>query len=61
VSTPEERAFQCPRCEKLTGRQERFAVLERDQVKVIVRCDPCRHRWSVIVPPETATPMNPAR
>jgi DNA-directed RNA polymerase subunit M/transcription elongation factor TFIIS len=41
--------FSCPRCGRPTGRQDKFAVHERDEIKVIVRCTECRHRWSVIV------------
>jgi hypothetical protein len=50
VPTEEEvPVFQCPRCQQPTGRQDRFALHERDKVKVIVKCDDCRHRWSVIL------------
>jgi predicted RNA-binding Zn-ribbon protein involved in translation (DUF1610 family) len=48
VPTDQEPVFQCPRCHKTAGRQDRFAVHERDIVRVIVRCTECRHRWSVI-------------
>jgi transcriptional regulator NrdR family protein len=41
--------FQCPRCNQPAGRQDRFAVHEGDQVRVIVKCTECRHRWSVMM------------
>jgi hypothetical protein len=49
VSTEEEPVFQCPRCHEATGRQDRFAIHDREYVKVIVRCTQCRHRWSAIL------------
>jgi hypothetical protein len=56
VPTEEELVVQCPRCHKASGRQDRFAIHERDAVRVIVRCTECRHRWSVII---QATDSNP--
>jgi Zn ribbon nucleic-acid-binding protein len=41
--------FPCPRCHRPTGRQDKFALHEQDQVKVIVKCGECRHRWSVLM------------
>ena len=41
--------FPCPRCHQPTGRQDKFALEERDKVKVIVKCGECRHRWSVVM------------
>ena len=49
VPADNERAFKCPRCQQHAGRQDKFALHERDEVKVIVRCGECRHRWSVIM------------
>jgi hypothetical protein len=44
----EHAPVRCPLCHLLTGVEERFIVHEGDQMRVIVRCAGCRHRWSVI-------------
>jgi DNA-directed RNA polymerase subunit M/transcription elongation factor TFIIS len=56
VSVEEKPLFQCPRCHQPAGRQDKFAIHERDHVKVIVKCAECRHRWSVLIAADAGLP-----
>jgi DNA-directed RNA polymerase subunit RPC12/RpoP len=61
VSSDNPTVYECPRCHQHSGRQDRFALHARDEIKVIVRCEGCGHRWSVIVRAETPAGAAPSR
>jgi hypothetical protein len=50
VNADQHPAFVCPLCHQPASQQRLFSTHERETVRVIVRCDSCRHRWSVLVP-----------
>ena len=43
----------CPRCLRKTGSPYRVAPDAPGNLRLLVRCDACRHRWSLIVPKES--------
>jgi len=45
----------CPLCGR-TGEPFRAVPLDDKNLRLLVRCDGCRHRWSVIVLSESLTP-----
>ena len=50
----------CPRCNKGGGRPFRLAP-DAAQVRVLLQCDWCHHRWSTIVAADDALVTNNAR
>ena len=39
----------CPRCLRKTGTPYRVVPVDPGNLRLLVRCDACRHRWSLIV------------
>lgn len=54
VGPKQEAAFLCPLCHRSTGRHDRLSLHDGDKLRVIVRCDACRHRWTVLLPASDA-------
>jgi len=51
----------CPRCQRKTGAPYRVVPVDPVSLRVLVRCDACRHRWSVIVPKDSMPDVALAR
>jgi predicted CxxxxCH...CXXCH cytochrome family protein len=52
----------CPRCHSGSGQPFRTVPDEATgSVRVLMRCDACHHRWSVMVPRDTLSPGFHAR
>jgi hypothetical protein len=49
--TPEQLQVQhaCPRCHRIAGRPYRVADDGTRQLRVLIRCGDCQHRWSALV------------
>jgi hypothetical protein len=43
----------CPRCLRKTGSPYRVVPDDPGNLRLLVRCDACRHRWSLIVPKDS--------
>jgi C4-type Zn-finger protein len=41
--------YTCPRCHQPQGRAYLFADDTPNQLRVLIRCQKCLHRWSAIV------------
>jgi DNA-directed RNA polymerase subunit RPC12/RpoP len=41
--------YTCPRCQKAMGRPFHFSNDGRLQLRVLIRCQYCQHRWSVLI------------
>jgi hypothetical protein len=39
----------CPRCHRPAGQPYRFADDGSRQLRVLIRCGECQHRWSALV------------
>jgi hypothetical protein len=46
--------YTCPRCHQPLGRAYRFADDGPAQMRVLIRCQQCLHRWSALI---ARTPM----
>jgi hypothetical protein len=46
----------CPRCNRTGGRPFRTVAQDPKTFRVLLRCDFCRHRWSIIVSEEHLSP-----
>lgn len=52
----------CPRCQSGSGQPFRAVPDEgTDNVRVLMRCDACHHRWSAMVPRDTLSPADQDR
>lgn len=51
----------CPRCHRGGGQPYRAVPEAAKTLRVLLRCDGCRHRWSAIVPEESLSPEARAR
>jgi len=51
----------CPRCRRGWGQMYRVIPDETNSSRVLLRCDGCHHRWSIIVPTESLPPGSDAR
>jgi hypothetical protein len=51
----------CPRCRRAGGQAYRAVPDDEVTVRVLLRCDGCHHRWSVLVPQESLSPEAEAR
>ena len=43
----------CPRCLRQTGAPYRVVPDDPGNLRLLLRCDACRHRWSLIVPKDS--------
>jgi hypothetical protein len=46
----------CPLCGRTGGEPFRAVPLDDKNVRLLIRCDGCRHRWSAIVVTESLSP-----
>lgn len=46
----------CPRCKKGVGQTYRVIPDNPSSLRILMRCDQCRHRWSAIVPKDSLPP-----
>jgi hypothetical protein len=46
----------CPRCRAETGRPDRIAHEDTNEVRIVLKCDACRHRWSAMIPNDESWP-----
>ena len=51
----------CPRCQRKTGAPYRVVPVDLVSLRLLVRCDACRHRWSVIVSKDSMPDVTLAR
>lgn len=51
----------CPLCRRAGGEPFRAVPLDDKNMRLLVRCDGCRHRWSAIVVIESLSPETRAR
>lgn len=51
----------CPQCRRGGGQPYRTVPQEPAALRVLLRCDACRHRWSLIVPEDSLAPEARAR
>jgi hypothetical protein len=51
----------CPRCQRKAGAPYRVVPVDTVTLRLLVRCDACRHRWSVIVPKNSVPDVTLAR
>jgi len=40
----------CPRCHAHAARADRIAYEDSTEVRIVLKCDMCRHRWSAMIP-----------
>jgi hypothetical protein len=47
----------CPQCKTGSGKPDRAAPHEQQQtVRLLLRCDHCKHRWSILVKSPAGVP-----
>jgi hypothetical protein len=52
----ENHSTECPQCKSGSGQPDRAAPHEQHQtVRLLLRCDQCKHRWSILVPSPAVT------
>jgi flavoprotein len=51
----------CPRCQRGCGQMYRVIPEEATNSRVLLRCDGCHHRWSIIVPTASLPPGSTER
>ena len=42
--------YTCPRCHAQSARADRIAHEDSTEVRIVLKCDACRHRWSAMIP-----------
>jgi len=58
---PADELQNCPRCRRDAGQAYRAVSQDPTSLRVLIRCDACRHRWSMIVPQDSMAPDARAR
>ena len=48
-SDAQQAPYTCPRCQQPTGMAYKVADDGGADVRVLIRCGDCRHRWSAII------------